>query len=220
MAHKIRPDSYRLGINVDWSSRWFVNKKTPRLLEEDCVIRDVVGERLNSAGIDKIDIERKMSNCRVFIKVAKPGIVIGRGGKGIEELTTALQNALLKIAKKYKDINYAKPSISVNVEEVKRGDISARVVAQQIAWDLERRLPTRRTMKKYLDLAMQNRGVQGAKVQLAGRLNGGEIARTEWLSKGKLPLTTIRANIDYGEITAFTTYGTIGIKVWFYKGEV
>lgn len=220
MAHKIRPDSYRLGINVDWSSRWFVNKRTPRLLEEDCVIRDVVKERLNSAGIDKIDVERKMSNCKVLIKVAKPGIVIGRGGKGIEELTTALQDALLKISKKYRDADYIRPAISVNVEEVKRGDISSRVVAQQIAWDLERRLPTRRTMKKCLDLAMQNREVQGAKVQLAGRLNGAEIARTEWLSKGKLPLTTLRANIDYGEATAFTTYGTIGIKVWFYKGEI
>ena len=220
MAHKIRPDSYRLGINVDWASRWFVNKKTPRLLEEDCVIRDVVKERLNSAGIDKIDIERKNQNCRVLIKVAKPGIVIGRGGKGIEELTTALQNALLRVSKKYRDADYVRSAISVNVEEVKRGDISARVVGQQIAWDLERRLPTRRTMKKYLDLAMQNREVQGAKVQLAGRLNGAEIARTEWLSKGKLPLTTLRANIDYGEITAFTTYGTIGIKVWFYKGEI
>ena len=220
MAHKIRPDSYRLGINVNWSSRWFLNKRTPRLLEEDCIIRDVINERLNSAGIDRIDIERNMSNCKILIRVSKPGIVIGRGGQGIEELNTVLQAALLKIAKKYKDKNYVKSSINVNVEEVKRGDISARVVAQQIAWDLERRLPTRRTMKKYLDFAMQNRDVQGAKINLAGRLNGAEIARTEWLSKGKLPLTTLRANIDYGVATAFTTYGTIGIKVWLYKGEI
>ena len=220
MAHKIKPNSFRLGINLGWSSRWFLGKNAPRFLEEDMIIREIVSERLSTAGIDKIDIERNGTNCKVFIKVAKPGLVIGRGGKGIEELTSALYKALAKVAKKYNRETYVKSNISVNVDEVKRGDVSAKVVAQQIAWDLEKRLPTRRTMKKHIEFVSQNRDVQGVKVRLAGRLNGAEIARTEWLAKGKLPLTTLRANIDYAEATAFSTYGTVGIKVWIYKGEI
>ncbi|NCN53023.1 30S ribosomal protein S3 [Candidatus Wolfebacteria bacterium] len=220
MAHKINPKAYRVGVSVGWSSRWFSNKKnTKRLLEEDTVIRKVVDEKIKQAGIDKVDIERSASNCKVLVKVSKPGLVIGRGGKGIEELTSAIQTALSKVAKKYKDKEYTKSSISVNVEEVKRTDVSARVMAQQIAWDLEKRMKSRRTMKRYLQFIMNNREVQGAKITVSGRLDGSEIARSEWLAKGKLPLTTLRANIDYGEVTAYTTYGTIGVKVWIYKGE-
>lgn len=220
MAHKIRPNSYRLGINLDWSSRWFLNKKkTARLLEEDMAIRRVIKERLINAGIDKIDIERNSAHCRIFIKVAKPGLVIGKGGKGIEDLIAAIQAIIGKLARKYRDVSFVKSSISINVEEVRQNEISAQVVAQQIAWDLEKRLPVRRTMKKHLDLIMQNRIAQGAKIKLSGRLGGAEIARREWLAKGRLPLTTLRANIDYGEATTFATYGTVGIKVWIYKGE-
>jgi small subunit ribosomal protein S3 len=220
MAHKIRPNSYRLGINVNWGSRWFSKKNTPRLLEEDAVIRKVINDKISSAGIDKISIERNISTCKIIVKVVKPGLVIGRGGKGIEELIKAIESALLRMAKKYKDKALTKPSINLNVEEIKKTEISAQVIAQQIAWDLERRLPFRRTMKRYLDLIMQNREVQGAKIKLSGRLDGNEIARREWRAKGKLPLTTLRANIDYGEAVCHASYGTVGVKVWIYKGEL
>jgi len=217
MGHKIQPNSYRLGITKDWSSRWFAKKNYPNLIRADLAIRKVIQDKIGAAGLDKIDIERSGSNCRILIKAAKPGLVIGRGGKGIEDLTKAIQAVLAKLAKETKT---ALPAISLNVEELKRTEVSASVIAQQIAWDLEKRLPFRRTMKKYLGGIMQNREVQGAKIKLSGRLDGNEIARREWLAKGKLPLTTLRSNIDYGEATSFNTYGTIGIKVWIYKGEI
>ncbi len=219
MSHKIQPNSYRLGITKDWTSRWFVKKgAAKRFLEEDIVIRKIIQEKIGSAGIDKIDIERNNAKCKILIGASKPGLVIGRGGKGIEDLTKAIELKLAKIARKYKGA--APSSVSLNVEEIKRGEVSSSVIAQQIASDLERRLPYRRTLKKHLDFISQNRSAQGAKIKVSGRLNGSEIARKEWLAKGRLPLTTLRANIDYGHATAFTTYGTIGIKVWIYKGEV
>ena len=220
MGHKINPISYRLGIHKDWTSRWFVKKGTPQLLEEDILIRKTVQEKIGTAGIDKISIERNGDRCRVFVKVAKPGLVIGRGGKGIEELTKAVGSALQKLAAKRGKNLKTVVAVNVTVEEVKRAEVSATVTAQQLAWDIEKRMPFRRTMKKYLEGIMQNREVQGAKIKLSGRLDGNEIARKEWLAKGRLPLTTLRSNIDYGESTAFTTYGTVGIKVWIYKGEL
>lgn len=218
MGHKINPISYRLGVTKDWHSRWFLNKNTPLLLEEDELIRKVIREKIGSAGIDKIDMERYGSSCKIFIKVSKPGLVIGRGGKGIEDLTKAIQLALQKLARKRK--KPAASDIHLTVEELKRTETSARVIAQQIAWDLEKRMPYRRTMKKYLESIFQNRGVEGAKIRLSGRLDGNEIARREWLARGRLPLTTLRSNIDYGEATTHASYGTVGVKVWIYKGEV
>lgn len=219
MGHKINPNSYRLGVNKNWVARWFVKSNLPKLLQEDELIRKIVREKIGSAGIDRVEIERNGSTCRVSVKVLKPGLVIGRGGKGIEDLTKAIIQELAKLYKKRK-LAAASPSININVEELKRNEVSASVLAQQIAWDLEKRLPFRRTMKRYLDMVMQNREVQGAKIKLSGRLDGNEIARREWLAKGRLPLTTLRANIDYGEATAFNTYGTVGVKLWIYKGEI
>ncbi|MDO8430142.1 MAG: 30S ribosomal protein S3 [bacterium] len=218
MGHKINPNSYRIGINKNWTSRWFVRKNVKDVLEEDIAIRKIIREKIGTAGLDKIDIERNTSQCKIFIKAAKPGLVIGRGGQGIEDLTKAIEKELLKLVKRRK--RGVPPTISVNVEELKRTEISAPVLAQQIAWDLEKRMPFRRTMKKYLEGMMQNRDVQGAKIRMSGRLDGNEIARTEWLAKGRLPLTTLRSNIDYADATAFCSYGAIGIKVWIYKGEV
>jgi small subunit ribosomal protein S3 len=146
-------------------------------------------------------------------------LIIGRGGKGVEDLTKAIDKNLKNLFRKGDDKN-KKIILSINIEEIKRSEVSSPYVAQQIAWDLEKRMPFRRTIKKYLDLAMQNREVQGIKIKLSGRLDGSEIARREWLGKGKLPLSTLRANIDYGEAVAFNSYGTVGIKVWVYKGEV
>ena len=220
MGHKINPNTYRLGINKEWGSRWLVKKGLPELLEEDLLIRKIVQTKISLAGIDKIGIERNGNRCRISIKVAKPGLVIGRGGKGIEELTKAINSELTKLNAKKSTKLKSLSSISVNVEELKRSEISATVVAQQIAWDIEKRMAFRRTMKKYLMGIMQNKEAQGAKIKMSGRLDGNEIARKEWLAKGRLPLTTLRANIDYGEATAFNSYGTVGIKVWIYKGEI
>jgi len=176
------------------------------------LIRNIIRRKIAPAGIVNIDIERNAGDCKVIIRAARPGLVIGRGGKGIEELTKALLAGLAKIGRK--------PSLRVTVEELRRLEIAAANVAQNIAWDLEKRLPHRRLMKKWLETILQSKEAQGAKIRLSGRIGGAEIARNEWLAKGKLPLHTLRANIDYGEATAFTNWGTIGVKVWIYKGEV
>ncbi len=219
MGQKVRPNTFRLGITQYWDSRWFGARSFPRLLQEDETIRHVVYDKIGLAGIARCDIERTANACRIYIKAARPGLVIGRGGQGIEQLSKAIESALAALYRKH---GWAtkKVALSVNVEELKRTSIAAATSAQNIAWDLEKRLPFRRTMKKALENMMQNREIQGAKVRLSGRLDGNEIARREWLAKGKLPLQTLRANIDYAEATAFTTYGTIGIKVWLYRGDI
>ncbi len=210
MGRKIHPNSYRLGINKDWVSRWMPpGGNFKKYLQEDEAIRNIIDKTISKAGIDMVEIERTPGQYKVTIRAARPGIVIGRGGKGIEDLSKAIQ----------KKVGITAP-INLNVEEVKRTEVSASVMSQSIAQDLEKRMRFRRVMKRYIDIAMQNREVQGVKVMLAGRLNGAEIARTEQLKKGKLPLTTLRANIDYGETVAITTYGAIGIKVWLYKGDI
>ncbi len=220
MGNKIRPDSFRLGITNWWNAHWFAKKNFKFQLEEDILIRRIINNKISSAGIARVDIERNANNnYKVTIKAARPGFIIGRGGKGIESLNKDLESALNKLWSKQKS---DKPtfSLSLNIEELKRSEVSAVNVAQNIALDLEKRMPSRRTVKKYIDFMMQNRDVQGAKIKLSGRLDGAEIARREWLAKGKLPLQTLRANIDYGEATAFNTYGTVGIKVWINKGEI
>ncbi len=219
MGQKINPNSLRLGVIRGWDARWMPKKSFKDLLREDEAIRGVIMDKIGSAGIIRIDIERTNNVCRVFIKAARPGLIIGRGGGGIELLSKAIESALHKIYKKDKKA-YKKVGLSLNVEELRRNEISAVNVAQNMAGDLERRMPTRRTMKKAIENVMQNKDIKGVKIRLSGRLDGAEIARREWLAKGTLPLQTLRANIDYGESTAFTTYGTVGIKVWVNKGEV
>ena len=226
MGQKINPISLRIDTTKTWVSRWFLSSKGKNtsgkfsyaeLLAEDEAIRKAIRRKIPLAGIAGIEIERTSTHIKIFIKAARPGLVIGQGGKGIEELSRAIEVELRKVRKtKIK----GGPGLSVTVEELKRSEISAPYVAQQIAWDLEKRMPFRRTMKKYLDQIMQNKEVKGAKITMAGRLDGGEIARRETLRKGMLPLQTLRADIDYGTATAYTTYGTNGIKVWIYKGEV
>ncbi len=222
MGQKIHPQSFRIGITKPWPSRWFFGMRRgaagkgaySQFLQEDELIRDIVNKRVGLAGIASLDIERTSASLRVIIRAARPGLIIGRGGKGIEDLSKAIDVALRKLPG-------GKPlALSLNVEELKRTDISAAYTAQQIAWDLEKRMRFRMLMRKQLDSLMQNREVKGAKILLGGRLDGAEIARREWKTKGSLPLQTLRANIDYGTATAFTTYGTIGIKVWIYKGDI
>ncbi len=204
-----------MGISKGWPVRWFLKGGYAKFLEEDEAIRNTINKRIALAGVAAIEIERTQGNLRVFIRAARPGLIIGRGGKGMEDLNKAVVDALQKVRK-----TRSKVALSLNVEELKRSDVSAKYTAQQIAWDLEKRIRFRRTMKKYLEQILQNRDVKGAKILMKGRLDGNEIARNAHLSKGSLPLQTLRADIDYGTATAFTTYGTIGIRVWIYKGEV
>jgi small subunit ribosomal protein S3 len=215
MAQKTHPLSFRLGITKGWPVRWFIKGGYAKYLEEDEAIRTTIMKKIGLAGIAAIEIERTQGNLRVFIKAARPGFIIGRGGKGMEELNMAIAEAVRKVRR-----NKTPIPLSVTVEELKRSDVASTYVAQEIAWDLEKRMPFRRTMKKYIEQVVQNREVKGVKIFLSGRLDGNEIARRERLSRGSLPLQTLRADIDYGTATAKTTYGTIGIKVWIYKGEI
>ena len=220
MGQKIRPDSLRLGIIGTWKSRWFARKSFRNQLEEDVLIRNLSHTNISAAGITRIDIERTANNnYRITIKAARPGLVIGRGGKGIELLHKAIEGALKKL---FRMRGILKPafSVSLNIDELKRFEVSAANAAQNIAADLEKRLPSRRVMKKHLEALLQNKEVLGAKIHFSGRIDGAEIARRQWLAKGRLPLQTLRANIDYGEATAFTSYVTVGIKVLINKGEV
>ena len=221
MGQKINPFSYRLGIIRDWSSRWFPSKKwTKERLEEDSLIRRAINKKVSQAGIIKIDIERGVNNAyRIFVKAARPGLIIGRGGKGVEELTKHVEDTLRALMIK-RGAGKSKLALSLNIEELRRSEVSAQYVAQSIAWDLERRLPARRVMKKTLEQVMQNRDVKGAKIKLSGRIDGIEISRREWVAKGSIPLTTLRADVDYGEARSYCTYGNVGVKVWIYKGEV
>jgi len=215
MAQKTHPLSFRLGITKGWPVRWFIKGGYAKYLEEDEAIRNTIMKKIGTAGIAAIEIERTQGNLRVLIRAARPGFIIGRGGKGMDELNKAIADALRKVRRTKTPV-----ALSVNVEELKRSEVAATYVAQEIAWDLERRMPFRRTMKKYIEQVVQNREVKGVKIFLSGRLDGNEIARRERLSRGSLPLQTLRADIDYGTATAKTTFGTIGIKVWIYKGEI
>lgn len=220
----------RVGVRRRWSSRWFFSPKGggtasvgrypyAKFLEEDEAVRNVVKKKISQGGIAGIDIERTSNSVRVTIRAARPGLVIGHGGKGIEELTREIERALRKLRQGKEGREKTKTGLSVNVEELKRSEASAAYIAQQIAWDFERRLPFRRTIKKYLDQALQYREVKGAKIRVAGRLDGAEIAREESLRSGPMPLQTLRADIDHGNATAFTSYGTVGVEVWLYRGE-
>ncbi|MCL5016161.1 MAG: 30S ribosomal protein S3 [Patescibacteria group bacterium] len=210
MSRRIKPNAYRLGISKPWDTRWITSKRNFAVwLEEDEKIRAAIFKKIGQAGIARIEIERTPDKYKVFIKASRPGLIIGRGGKGVEDLTKTLEKAIK-----------SKVALNLSVEELKRTETSAAVVAQNIAWDLEKRFKFRRTIKKHLDSLKQNREVKGAKIAVSGRLDGNEIARAEALSTGKLPLSTLRSDIDYGEATAFTTAGTVGIKVWIYRGEI
>jgi small subunit ribosomal protein S3 len=209
MGRKISPIVYRLGIQKNWASRWFPPKNFGRWLREDEAIRQIIMNKVGKAGIASIEIERTSDRYKIFIKASRPGLIIGRGGGGIEELEKVLRQKIGGAV-----------ALNLTVEELKRTEVSAQVIAQNIAWDLERRMRYRRVIKRYLDIIMQNREVKGAKILVSGRLDGAEIARQQHLGAGKLPLTTLRADIDYGEATAITKYGTVGVKVWIYKGEI
>lgn len=209
MGHKINPTSLRVNITETWKSKWFSKSHYKEQLKEDVQIREYLEKHLKKAGLVRVDIERKGDGTlSVIIKTTKPGLIIGKGGAGIEDLK-----------KKIKDKLRLKKDIKVNIEEVREVNLQAQVIADGIAEQIEKRVAFRRLMKQSLE-QMMNAGAKGAKVAIGGRLNGAEIARTEHLASGKIPLHTLRADIDFARSTAFTTYGTVGIKVWIYKGDV
>ncbi len=216
MGQKVNPVGFRLGQTQEWRSRWYNKKLYKDFLKQDVALRDFLTRKLSKAGVDKIEIERSGNAVNVIVKTARPGFIIGRGGGGIEQLKEDVK----KIIAKEKIAGMPKFEVRLEVEEVKNPDSHAAIVAQNIAEQIEKRLPFRRILKYTLDKILQTKEVKGAKIMMKGRLGGAEIARTEWLAKGSIPLHTLRADIDYAQATAFTTYGTVGIKVWVYKGEI
>ncbi|OGN17660.1 MAG: 30S ribosomal protein S3 [Candidatus Yanofskybacteria bacterium RIFCSPHIGHO2_02_FULL_50_12] len=208
MGQKISPTSLRVGIQKDWSSRWFGGRKYIAYLKDDLKVRDFLTKKLKSLGVADVQLERGSDAVNVIIITSRPGLLIGRGGTGIEELK-----------KQIKDLLKKKVAIRLEVQELKYPESSAAVMAESIVDQIEKRIPFRRIMKQTLAKIIANKQVKGAKLQMGGRLDGAEIARTEHLEEGNLPLQTLRADIDYAKATALTTYGTIGIKVWIYKGE-
>jgi len=215
MGQKVHPLSFRIGLGADWKSCWFSKGKYREFLEQDVKLREFIVKKLAQAGINSIRIERSANSINIIIQTARPGLVIGRGGSGVEELKQEIK----KILKKGRQES-AKMEVRLEIEEIKQISLQAAIVAADMASQIERRFPYRRVMKQTLSKVTQNKEAQGVKVMLKGRLNGAEIARREWLKKGKIPLQTLRSNIDYAQATAYTTYGTIGVKVWIYKGEV
>jgi small subunit ribosomal protein S3 len=209
MGQKIHPIGFRLGITKEHKSRWYADtKRYPDLLQEDRHIRQYVTKNLSNAGIADIHIERKADQIDLAIHTARPGVVVGRGGTGIEQLRLGLQEAL-----------GGNRQLRINVIEVARVDADATLIAEYIAQQLERRVSFRRVVRQAIQRA-QRADVKGIKVQISGRLNGAEIARTEWIREGRVPLHTLRADIDYAYRTAQTIYGILGVKVWVFKGEI
>ena len=207
MGQKVNPIGLRLGINRTWDSRWFADRgEYANLLHEDLRIREVLYKKLAQAGVVKIVIERPHKKCRVTIHTARPGVVIGKKGADIDKLRAELAKL-------------TNSEVHLNIVEVRKPEIEAKLVAENIAQQLERRVAFRRAMKRAVQSAMRL-GAEGIRINCAGRLGGAEIARTEWYREGRVPLHTLRADVDFGVGTAFTTYGTCGVKVWIFKGEI
>lgn len=207
MGQKVHPTGIRLGIVKDWSSTWFADsKRYADYLNADLEVRAFVRKKLAHASVSRIDIERPANNARIVIHTARPGIVIGKKGEDIENLRAQVSRML-------------GVQTNISVEEIRKPELDAYLVAEGVAHQLERRIMFRRAMKRAVTNAMRL-GAQGIRINVAGRLNGAEIARSEWYREGRVPLHTLRADIDYGFAQAFTTYGVIGVKVWIFKGEI
>jgi small subunit ribosomal protein S3 len=205
LGQKTHPYGFRLGYNKPWKSRWFAKREYADLLHEDVILRKQLKDRLRAAGVSGIDVERAANKLVVRIYTARPGIIIGRKGSEIDKLKGEVQKR-------------TKREVHIDIQEVHRPEMDAQLVAESIALQLEKRVAFRRAMRKAVDSALRF-GCKGIKVRVAGRLNGAEIARKEWYLQGRLPLQTLRADIDYGTAEAQTTYGLIGVKCWIYQGE-
>jgi small subunit ribosomal protein S3 len=207
VGQKVHPYGFRLGCNKTWRSRWFAKKDYPELLHEDLELKRQLKEQLRSAGVAFIEIERPGNKLKITIHTARPGIIIGRKGAEIDRLRQEIQKRT------------GREVLPINIQEVHRPELSAQLVAESIGLQLEKRVAFRRAMRKAVDSALRF-GCKGIKVRCGGRLNGAEIARAEWYLQGRLPLHTLRADIDYGLAEAMTTYGVIGVKCWIYNGEI
>jgi small subunit ribosomal protein S3 len=206
MGQKVNPIGFRLGINKTWSSRWFAKKLYKTKLHEDFQIKKIATEKLKNAGVSRVIIERSSNKMLIVIFTSKPGIVIGKKGADLD----AIKKEVGKITK---------DEVKINIVEIKKAELDAKIVADSITQQIERRVAFRKALKKAVQTTMKF-GAKGIRINCSGRLNGSEIARMEWYREGKVPLHTLRADIDYGESTSFTTYGACGIKVWIYKGYV
>lgn len=205
MGQKTHPIGFRLGISQDWKSRWYAENKYKNHALEDLNIRKLIQKKISTAGITRIEIDRSLTELSIILFVAKPGMVIGRGGKSIEELKKALSKL-------------TSLKVKLEIEEVKKLDLSAKLVAEGVARQIERRFNVRRVLASTADRVMET-GAKGVKIVAAGRVGGAEIARADKVSRGSVPLTTLRADVDFARETAYTGYGTVGVKVWIYKGE-
>ncbi len=211
MGKKINPKIFRISVTKQWPSKWFdEGQDYARKVEQDVSTRRFILRELREAGVDRVEIERSANKISVGVYTAKPGLIIGRGGTGVDELKKKIHDKFLK--------NYKPGDININIYEVDRPNLSAQIITQSMILDIEKRMPFRRVMKQALS-RIERAGALGAKIVVSGRLNGAEIARTEMLSSGKVPLHTLRADIDYARGAARTTYGAIGLKAWIYKGD-
>jgi len=206
LGQKVHPISFRLGIHRNWDSRWFAGKEYSSFVLEDYQVREFLKKKVSQAGISRIEIERAADKIRIRMHVARPGIVIGKKGSEIEKLKKDLENKIRR-------------EVIIDIQEVRKAEVDAQLVAENVALQLVRRMAFRRVMKKAVSSAMRL-GAQGIKITCSGRLGGAEMARREWYREGRVPLHTIRADIDYGFAEAFTTYGVVGIKVIIFKGEI
>ena len=219
MSHRVHPKVFRIKEVGDWNSRGFY-KNSGQQLEEDFVIREFLEKKLARNGVEKIEIERFTGKINLIISSSRPGLIIGRGGGGIEELRKSLGKLLAKFKSR---VPFAKPErkqeIRIEIREIKNPWFSASLTGQWMAQQIEKRIPPQRVLKQVLEKVLANKDAKGCRVEMAGRLGGSEIARRSWLKKGRMPRQTLRADIDYSENRAYCTYGVIGIKVWIYKGE-
>jgi small subunit ribosomal protein S3 len=216
MGQKVNPKIFRMGITKSWDSKWFAKRNFPLLLRQDVAIRKFLKRKIKEAGLAKIEIERSAENINIIVHAARPGVIIGRAGAGIEELKKELRKTVFD--KKETKIP-GKLNFNINIMEVDKPNLNSQIVLDNIIADLEKRIPFRRIMKQAISRVMRA-GARGVKVYVSGRLNGAEIARREVLGEGSIPLHTLRADIDYSRGHAQTIYGKIGVKVWIYKGEV
>lgn len=207
MGQKVHPYGFRLGINKPWKSNWFATKDFPKLLLEDIAIRGYIKKNLAHAGVSNVEIERSANRIRINIHTSRPGIIIGKKGLEVDRLKEEIQNLI-----EGKQVN-------LNIKEIRRAELDATLIAQNIALQLLKRISFRRAMKRSV-VSAQRFGAKGVKIRCSGRLGGAEIARSEWYREGRVPLHTLRADIDYGTAEANTTYGIIGIKAWIYKGDI
>lgn len=230
MTHRVHPYIFRIGGVTAWKSRWFNPKRFQEYLREDTLLRQWLEKKLRASHIERVEIERSPNHMHVIIKTARPGILIGRGGEGAQRLKSEVERYLGHVSarrgliQKKREVSLGasekRAAVKLTIEEVRAPETHAAIAAQMIADDLEKRVRFRRVLKQALDKISASREVKGVKISLKGRLDGAEMARYEWGKRGRIPLQTLRADVDYAEKTAYTSYGTIGVKAWIYKGDI